>query len=246
MECKRNQFDKHVSEITSILLKECQISKPQPLVTCENFQIKIRNGPTPPFRQVTTEFDFLEYALELPVSSQRHRRKYWVAFHEGWSAVGTHRIRFRQCSLRLYVSMAKEEPMQFLRLEWIAPDEAGEYDGKHAGHPHWHVDRAVLASSKVFAQSLEAPTNEVGQLVVEEFGPLTEPSTDLVQGENALADYSWMQKIHLPAQAGWIKKWDGTQIPGPHQSEPDDFRALENWWAGSLRYFVQELSSLRF
>jgi hypothetical protein len=89
-----------------------------------------------------------------------------------------------------------------------------------------------------------APVPEADAPAVEEFGPST-PSEPVQQFDGEV-DCSWIQKIHLPAQAGWIKKWVGMEIPGPHQSEPDSFLALENWWTGSLRYFVHELNNLRF
>lgn len=240
MECKSSQFANHVAEISKILQRECHISEAG-LVVHQDFQIKIRGGPTPLFRPVTTEFDVLEYALELPISTQSHQRKYWVGLHEAWKPLRSkHKISFSRCSLRLYVSANQEEPAHFLRLEWVAPED-GIYQGRHAGHPHWHVDRVVLAGSKVLARSFEDPPPESGAPAVEEFGPLA-ASEPIQQGYSEF-DCSWIQKIHLPAQAGWIKKWRGTEVPGPHQSEPDNFEALENWWSGSLRYFVHELSS---
>lgn len=196
----------------------------------------------PSFRPVTTEFGVIEYALELPTSAQGHQRKYLVGLHEAWKPLRSkHKISFIQCSLRLYVSSANREPAHFLRLEWVAPD-GGVYQGEHAGHPHWHIDRVVLAGSKVPEHSFEDPFHDVRAPAVEEFGPLT-VSQPVQQGGEF--DCSWIQKIHLPAQAGWIKKWRGLDVPGPHQSEPGSFEELENWWTGSVRYLVRELSSLR-
>ena len=245
MECKSNQFAKHVAEISAILQRECGIPGVGALVAHEDFQVKIRSGPMPFFRPVTTEFGVIEYALELPISTQRHQRKYWVGLHEAWQPLRSkHKIRFSHCSLRLYVGGADREPAHFLRLEWVAPDESGSYQGKHAGHPHWHVDRVVLAGSKILGNSIDDPVPEMEASVVEEFGPLT--ASEPPEESDSEVDCSWIQKIHLPAQAGWINKWDGVEIPGPHQSEPDNFEALENWWTGSLRYFVHELNGLRF
>jgi hypothetical protein len=243
MEGKSDQLANHVAKISAILQKECKISS-GPLVIDQDLQITIPNGPMPPFRKVTTDFGSIESALELPISTQHHQRKYWIGLHEGWAPKSRHRIRFDRCSLRVYVGSTNQEPAHFLRLEWVAPEaDSGVYQGKHAGHPHWHIDRAVLAGSKTLARSLEEPA-PVQDAVVEEFDALT-VSREHSQEED-LVDCSWVQSIHLPAQAGWVKKWNGMDVPGPHQSEPDNFEALENWWTGAVRYFVHELNSLRF
>ena len=55
-------------------------------------------------------------------------------------------------------------------------------------------------------------------------------------------DYSWLVKVHLPAQSDWMHEvWDGLAVPGPHQSEPQSLRELEYWWEGALRYVNAEL-----
>jgi hypothetical protein len=241
MEAKSAQFNNHVAQISLILKNECRTSNVGALVTTQDFYITIPNGPTPPFRKVTTDFGRIESALELPISNKRHQRKYWVGLHESWQKVSKHKIRFMDCSLRLYVGNANQEPVHFLRLEWVAPEaNSGAYQGEHAGHPHWHIDRPVLAGSKSLSRSLvESGQDEIPAL--EEFSELTFSSETILDP----IDCSWIQEVHIPAQAGWMKKWNGTDVPGPHQSEPDDFGALENWWAGALRYFVHELSALR-
>jgi hypothetical protein len=243
MEGKRDQFARHTATISAILQSECKISEAGPLVIDHEFQIAIPNRAMPPFRQVTNDSGIVSCVLELPISTKRHQRKYWVGLHESWALVSRHKIRFSQCSLRLYVGGPNQDPTQFLRLEWVAPDaDSGKYPGEHAGHPHWHIGRTVLAESTALMSTLEGSVPDQDP-AVEEFGALTGPR-EPPQGED-FVDWSWVQNIHLPAQAGWIKKWNGTDIPGPHQSEPDNFEALENWWAGALRYFVHEFTSLR-
>src|SRR5215217_3960781 len=91
----------------------------------------------------------------------------------------------------------------------------------------WRLQAKVRGTSTLAYRSI-CTCRDHGP-VLEEFGDLTvaAPIEDL-------ADCSWIQKIHIPAQAGWVKKWNGTEVPRPHQSEPDDLAALENWWAGAL------------
>jgi hypothetical protein len=242
MEVNSGQFASHASKISAILQNECRLPQAGPLVITRDFHLTIPNGPTPPFRKMTTDFGRIESALELPISTQRHQRKYWVGLNEDWAQISKHKIRFRECLLRLYVGNPNQEPAHFLRLEWVAPEvDSGVYRGKHAGHPHWHIDRPVLAGSTALSRSLEDTTPDQHP-ELEEFSALT-VSTGPAQ-ENFI-DGTWVQRLHLPAQAGWMKKWIGTSVPGPHQCEPDNFVALENWWSGALRYFVHELSSLR-
>jgi hypothetical protein len=242
MEVNGAKFSGHVTKLSTILQKECNVSRAGPLVINQEFQITIPNGSTPPFQKVSTDLGHIESALELPVLTGRHKRRYWVGLRESWERKDKHKIRFVECSLRLYVGSTDQEPAHFLRLEWVAKDHSGFYQGKHAGHPHWHIDRLALAGNKALSRSLEDLTAPDQPPELEEFGVLT-VSRALPQVD--LFDCSWVQNIHLPAHAGWMNKWNGTDIPGPHQSEPDNFEALENWWAGSLRYFVHELSSLR-
>jgi len=239
MEIKSVEFSGHVTKISAILRDECKPSRPGPLVITENLHITIPTGPNPPFREVTTDLGRIESALELPIPAKANARKYWVGLHEGWTQISKHKVRFNECSLRLYVSReANQEPTHFLRLEWIAPDaHSGIYQGRLAGHPHWHIDRSVLAGSRSLLRPLEK-LDERPEL--EEFSALTVSN---MPAEQQTADSFWVQNIHLPAQAGWMRKWIETSIP--HQCEPDNCAELENWWSGSLRYFVHELSSLR-
>ncbi|HTX36943.1 MAG TPA: hypothetical protein VME43_18065 [Bryobacteraceae bacterium] len=187
---------------------------------------------------MTTDLGFRETALRFPIPNARHPR-FWVAMQEQWKWKGKHKVRFMECGLRLYVGGRDEEAIQFLRLEWVAPtfDNSGVqiYQGAHAGHPHWHIDRSALVGQEDYLRSLEILTAPAPEAGAEEFneGALVVPRLD----------FSWLQSMHLPAQAGWMHppSWDGRTVPGPHQCEPSSVAELEHWWVGALRYFSVEL-----
>jgi hypothetical protein len=192
---------------------------------------------------VVTDLGLSEIALRLPIPNS-NQTKYWFALHERWQHKGRHRVAFVDCGLRLYIGSEDEEAHQILRLEWTAPflNDDGEisYRGKHAAHPHWHVDRSALVGPQDALNALEVLTAPVqAPLGLEDFEPtlvLTEPPPRFVH------DCSWLHKIHLPARAQWMNtEWDGSKIPGPHQCEPSSLEELERWWAGALRYFSTEL-----
>ena len=133
------------------------------------------------------------------------------------------------------------EALQFLRLEWVAPtvdpEGAEVYDGKHAGHPHWHIDRAALVGEDDYLKALETLTLPEQRTDAEVFRPAVNQTPP-----RFVHDCSWLPKMHLPAQAGWMHvEWDAHKVPGPHQSEPESMRELDQWWAGALRYLITEL-----
>ncbi len=192
-------------------------------------------------RKVLTDLGSSEVALRLPIPDV-HRPRFWIALHERWIPVSRHKIRFRECGLRLYAGTVDEDATQILRLEWVAPTEDPEgissYQGKHAGHPHWHIDRAALIGPADYLHSLEALSASDAELETEEFGATTASS----EPRGLRLDCSWLQDIHLPALARWAQlAWDGHKIPGPHQNEPYSLEELANWWTGALRYFSAEL-----
>jgi len=116
------------------------------------------------------------------------------------------------------------------------------YQGDRAGHPHWHVDRSALVGHEDYLRSLDILTAPTRLVEAEEFNE----STADAPPSQPLFDFSWLQKIHLPAQAEWMHppSWDGHTKPEPHQSEPKDIEGLEHWWAGALKYCALELSKL--
>jgi hypothetical protein len=113
------------------------------------------------------------------------------------------------------------------------------YDGTHAGHPHWHIDRAALVGPEEQSRSFEALTMPESSLGLEEFaGSATPPAST----NRLLYDCSWLQRMHLPARADWMaSEWDGRTVPGPHQCQPDSILGLSRWWCGALRYLAAEL-----
>jgi hypothetical protein len=197
-------------------------------------------------RKVLTDLGSSEIALRIPIPDDVKPR-FWIALHERWKPTGPHRLKFRDCGLRLYLGGTDEDAIQILRLEWVAPDEDPEgkptYQGKHAGHPHWHIDRGALVGPADYLRALEVLTAPDSVLEVEDFSSTTLPS----ELQTPRLDCSWLQHVHLPAHARWAQStWDGRSVPGPHQNEPSTIQELTNWWAGSLRYFAAELSRRPF
>lgn len=242
MEVRRTDLQKHVTRINAILQETCEISTPTPLVHMVDTTIGLAPScPSALCREVTTDLGLRESALRFPIPDARSPR-FWIAIQEQWEPNGKHRLRFVQCGLRFYLGDRSEQAIQFLRLEWVAPtvDRAGtpSYPGRHAGHPHWHIDRSALVGQEEYLEPLELLTAPAPQTETEEF---TEAAV-LSSTPQPFLDFLWLQKVHLPARAQWMQSdWDGRQVPGPHQCEPKDLDELARWWAGALRYFSAEL-----
>jgi hypothetical protein len=244
MEAKPTDLKSHAANIAKILHEVCDGSSAEPLVQARDLVIATSNSAQLS-RRVTTDLGGSEFALRLPIPNAQQAR-YWIGLHERWEGQAKRRIRFHDCGLRLYIGGKDEEAVQFLRLEWVAPtsDPDGEpiYQGKHAGHPHWHIDRSALVGPEDYWRSLDAltaPAHEL-QSELEVFG---ESTVGLISAQTRVVhDCSWLQKMHLPAHAQWMRsEWNGSAIPGPHQCEPSSLQELERWWNGALRYLVAEL-----
>lgn len=240
MEATLAELQEHTSRINAILQQTCDALNPAPLVHLANGTIALATScPSILRREVTTDLGVREIALRLPIPGA-HNPRFWIAMQEQWEWVSRHRACFVQCGLRLYMGDRSEEAIQFLRLEWVAPtvlDGVQNYQGTHAGHPHWHIDRSALIGPDEYFQSLESLTAPAPE-DAEEFGEAATSSNST----RPLLDFSWLQSIHLPARAQWMhSEWDGTQVPGPHQCEPNSLDELVHWWAGALRYVSVEL-----
>jgi hypothetical protein len=244
MEVKPTDLKGHTANIAKLLDDICDSSSAESLVQVRDLIISTSNSAQFS-RRVTTDLGGSEFALRLPIPDAQQAR-YWIGLHERWEGQTKRKIRFRDCGLRLYVGGKDEEAVQFLRLEWVAPtpDPDGEpiYQGKHAGHPHWHIDRSALVGPEDYLRSLDALTAPAPGLQ-SELEVFSEATSDLIPAQTRLVhDCSWLQKMHLPAQAQWMRsEWNGSAVPGPHQSEPSSLAELERWWAGALRYLVAEL-----
>ena len=241
MEATRTELREHTKRINAILQATCDASDPAPLVQIIDGTIVLATScPSTLRREVTTDLGVREIALRLPIPNTTNPR-FWIAMQEQWVGTRKHRARFVQCGLRLYMGERNEDAIQFLRLEWVAPtlhDGVQSYQGAHAGHPHWHVDRSVLIGPGEYFRSLETLTAPVHQ-EAEDFGEASALDSAAME---PLLDFSWLQKIHLPARAQWMQlEWDGSQVPGPHQCEPNSLDELARWWAGSLKYVSIEL-----
>jgi hypothetical protein len=247
MEARRTELTQHMARINSVLMEVCRASAASPLVRQLDDQGAIvvnTRGYGSISRKVLTDLGSSEVALRLPVPNV-NKPPFWIALHERWIPVSRHKIRFRECGLRLYVGGVDEDAVQILRLEWVAPTEGPEgipnYQGKHAGHPHWHIDRAALVGPEDYLHSIEVLTEPSAELVAEteDFGT----AANLSGRARPRFDCSWLRNIHLPAYSRWAQLgWDGRKVPGPHQNEPVNIEELANWWSGALRYFSAELA----
>lgn len=242
MDAKRSELQGHEKHINSVLQDVCEASYPAPLVHLTDGTIALATTCPPTLRrEVITDLGFREIALRLPIPDVTNPQ-FWIAMHEDWEWQNRHTARFLRCGLRLYFGERSEEAAQFLRLEWVAPTVNGgvpNYEGAHAGHPHWHVDSAALVGAEARFQSLEllkAPSPEAQREFSEDaFADAAAEPTH---------DFSWLQKFHLPARAQWMNvEWDGSKVPGPHQCEPHSLNELLCWWDGALRYLAAELST---
>lgn len=248
MEAKRKEIPNHATGIGRIFASVCDIDLNFPLLRIDsvsNAIVVTVGGVQPnssiPHRTVTTDLGRIESVLGLPIP-EPSRPRFWVGLHELWETSGRYKLRFKDCGLRIYVGEFNEESRQFLRLEWVAPEIEKDgtlvYQGKHAGHPHWHVDRAALVGPVEHLRSLERLTRPVQEGESPEIFDSNAMST-----EDLVPDLSWFGGVHLPAQSQWMhEKWDGSALPAPHQTEPDGLQMLSTWWEGSLRYIFAELS----
>jgi hypothetical protein len=239
MEAKLTELNGHTKGINAALTEACIVPSSGPLVRVNDLIVSTFNSGTLS-RRVTSDLGSSEFAVRLPIPDANEPR-FWIAMHERWGYKNKLTVRFLDCGLRLYVGSRDEEAVQVMRLEWVAPkpDHKGipVYDGKHAGHPHWHIDRAALVGPEDYLRSLDILTAPDSQNELQDFSESTaRPERRFVY------DCSWIMRMHLPAQARWMDlEWKNSEIPGPHQSEPSDIAALGRWWAGSLRYFAAEL-----
>jgi hypothetical protein len=242
MDVKPTELERHASGVNGLLREVSRAPQASQLVRISDLSVITQNSPVS--RQVVTDLGATEYAI--PIRSDGSAEPgLWIGVHERWVAVNKRRVRFSDCGLRLYSGGSSEDAVQVLRLEWVAPevDEDGVslYQGKHAGHPHWHIDRAALAGPETYWASLEAltlPSPIAGE--IEEFSGAV--AATHLPDRRVVQDCSWLHRVHLPARAQWADvEWNGTTVPGPHQSEPESVESLERWWAGALRYLAAEL-----
>ena len=253
MEAKRSDLSSHATDIARVFSSIWNITLLAPLIQIHDFVgtgggitltiLGREQSSSPPRRIVTTDLGLSETVVGLPFAGS-NEPKFWIGLHESWVATGKYKARFLGCGLRVYIGEASEVSRHFLRLEWVAPETNHEgvavYQGAHAGHPHWHIDRAALVGPEEHWRTLELLTTPVvSEHLIEVFGP--ESAT---QGQlSTVQDLSWLSAVHLPAQAQWMhENWNGQALPAPHQSAPTSLQMLKRWWEGSLRYLFVELS----
>ena len=101
-------------------------------------------------RQVTSDMGRSENVFALPIEDANGRALFWIGAHEIWQFTRKgKRLAFNTCGLRLYSAAADDNIDQLLRLEWTGRRSDGTYAGDHAGHPHWHIDRAALGGREI-------------------------------------------------------------------------------------------------
>jgi hypothetical protein len=248
MEAKRSEMSGHAKAISRVLANLCEVTLLAPLLKVSDdgniVAITVQGGPQNSSltqRTVTTDLGGIETVLGLPIPD-RKPPKLWIGLHEAWVFRGKYKLGFKDCGIRVYIGASDEESRQFLRLEWVAPeikDGNAVYPGAHAGHPHWHIDRAALVGPEERLRSWQALTAPiVAETTLEDFSvEAARPPLPLL-----VHDLSWLRSVHLPAQAEWMHhNWNGQVLPAPHQTEPQRLGMLTTWWEGSLRYLFAEL-----
>jgi hypothetical protein len=249
MEIRHNEFNRHVKNLSHILAEVCALREGEPLLSVSDeagtraIGVYVsRAVPHQRYREVTSDLGRREKVLGFPVPNAL-RPRYWIGVHEAWRA-SKKRVTFVSCGFRLYMGFADEQIVQILRLEWVAPGKDREgmvrYDGGHAGHPHWHIDRSALLGHEDYWRSLAILTAPASEAPLETF----EPERNIAERfpVRQAQDCSWLQGVHFPAHASWMHRtWDGTELPAPHQSEPNNLASLSRWWNGAIRYLAAEL-----
>lgn len=252
MRAPRSQMRDHATSVSNVLCRVCEFVPAIPVVRFREssptwsdlFELQVvaaSPAGARSIREVTTDLGRQELVVPLPVPSVEEPR-FWVGLHESWRAAGSRFVRFESCGLRLYVGEGEAETSQVVRLEWVAArEEDPPYEGGHAGHPHWHIDRSALVGKDEAERSLEILTRPEGdRSTLEEFDSNSSLGSD--QSPRLVYDCSWLPSVHLPAQANWMTtSWDGTSSPAPQQSTPQDLAALAKWWTGALLYLAAEL-----
>lgn len=252
MEASKRDVEAHFSTVGKALADACRLRAYAPLFLSHSDPSEETLVARVHARSALREGDYAIVLSDLSISEEvvalpgLGSTQYWLGLHEAWRRKKRTNV-FLQGGLRVYIG-TPPDAVQIIRLEWFAPQRTSEgatlFDGAHAGHPHWHVDRAALSSQSDYTRSLEqltAPTPIAGGEVVEVFDPAAlrdeAPSRPVY-------DCSWLPSLHLVAHAGWmLHEWDGHEQPGPHQSEPTTAKALTNWWLGALRYVALEIQT---
>lgn len=252
MEIHQNKFREHAKDVSQILAEVCVIPAGGSLVSMSDeagtrvIGVAVSGAvPHQQHREVTSDLGRRETVLGFPIPTPG-RPRYWIGVHEIWRPTKK-RLSFVSCGLRLYMGFAEEQLAQVLRLEWVAPEKDTEgkirYDGGHAGHPHWHIDRSALVGDEEYRRTLAVLTTSGREVPLENFEPERSTAETALLGRQ-VQDCSWLQDVHLPAQAGWMHRaWDGAELPAPHQSSPNDLISLSSWWRGAMRYVAAELHS---
>ncbi|HVA63643.1 MAG TPA: hypothetical protein VNF74_07955 [Terriglobales bacterium] len=238
MDAKDCEIEEHRKGLAALFRELCGVPGNVPLVSYKNCSLTLLECAFS--RSVTSDFGIREHTLPLPFMPNG-KAIFWIGLHERWTPVKNRVARFEDSGVRLYFCAGGEAARQILRLEWAAPSVHGNvwsFDGGHAGHPHWHVDRAALTDGTseafIFAEPLPPDTG-----LGEDFGEFVAAAE---AGQAAAYDCSWMGKLHLPAQSNWmLHPWNGLQVPGPHQGAPESLHELYHWWAGALRYLAAEI-----
>jgi hypothetical protein len=244
-----DNLQRHMGDLSRTLLRVCGIRARTPIVVRSHpdsspvaVGVSAFSVPRDATTIVRSDLGPQEQVIALATGASSER--YWLGLHEFWTPRPRRKLDFDSCGLRLYVGRSDEEVAQLLRLEWVAPktdtDGVEQFDGQHAGHPHWHIDRAALVGSEDYLRSLDVLTApHIVDQAVEVFDP-NAASAETSPG--LLHDCSWLLNVHLAAHANWMNRhWDGATTPGPHQSQPETLKKLTTWLTGALHYVAWEV-----
>lgn len=243
MRARQTLLDAHARAVGRALANVCRTASPAPLVKyideSGGLALRIATAADQQTLEVVTDLGVSETVLGLAIPSESERR-YWIGIHEAWKWATKREVTFLDCGVRVYYGQSAEDAVQFLRLEWTAPDVLPdgqlEFKGGHAAHPHWHVDSSALAGEAEYYRFLEEATADLP--LVEEFSSETTSPTQ----RRAERGFPWLKKVHLAAQAGWMSSpWATLGQQGPHQHPPADVVSLTQWWSGALLYIDAEL-----
>lgn len=178
---------------------------------------------------------------------------WWLSWHEKWRPVGLKRtVEFDSTSITFFFGLRRQRKLQVLRAEWVGPDTSGDYDGKHAAHPHWHIDAPVWAAAK----ELGLPTASASPFPIEENDGvfLEEESagdTEVLPADTEGRDFGAfdiqatldLSRLHLAMIATWQTKRfvpPSTSLEA-HQASPESIQMIQNWLSSTCAYAALEL-----
>jgi hypothetical protein len=174
---------------------------------------------------------------------------WWLSWYEKWRPIGQkHKVEFDSTGITFFFGLRGQQKLQVLRAEWVGPDASGVFDGKHAAHPHWHIDTPIWAAARQIGAA-PAFTGQPNDSIF--IGDVDAPATDsepFVAPENEFPGSDTrttpdLSKLHL----AMIATWQNTKFLPPssaltsHQASPESTSMIQNWLASTCAYAALEL-----